>query len=162
MEDVFVRPMEEPDISAVSGMFTALYEYLHELGSLLRLNNDWLSDYLPMMLDTKLGRIFTLVSNGEVAGFICVSAQKINRKFVTGDAKLIGMISELYIDPSHRGKSYARMLLSAAGDYFDSLGIRRVQVEVIPGNRAAASLYESSGFAPGYTCMNKILQGRGC
>ena len=156
MENVFVRSMEESDIPAVSRMFVALHEHLNKLGSLWRLNPDWLDDYLQMMLSTRFGRVFTLIASGETIGFICVSTPKVNKKFIAGDIAYTGLISELFIEPPHRGKAYARMLLSAAEDYCKSMNIHCIQVEVLTDNQAAASLYESCGFTPNYTsnCKN--------
>lgn len=157
MDDVIVRSMEEPDIPAVSRMFIALYEHLYELGSLFKLNPDWLCDYLRMMLDTRLGRIFTLIASGEAVGFICVSTPIVNKKFIAGGSKYTGLISELFIEPTHRGRAYAKMLLSAAEGFFKYLDIRCIQVEVLTKNQTAASLYESYGFTPNYASLIKTI-----
>ena len=158
MSDALVFPMEEQDIPAVSKMFIALHEHLNGLGSLFKLNPDWLSDYLHMMLDSRLGRVIVLKLSDEVVGFICVSTPIINKKFISEGSKNTGFISELFVDSAHRGKAYAKILLSAAEDFFKSLNIRYMQVEVLVNNETAASLYKNYGFTPSYTNLYKNIQ----
>ena len=157
MSKVQVCHMEERDIPKVSKMFIALHGYLNELGSLFRLNPDWVDDFLHMQLSSKLGRIIVLKSDDEAVGFLCVSAPLINKKFITEGSKNTGIISELYIEPAYRGKSYAKMLLRAAEEFLKTLNVRHMQVEVLVNNEAAASLYENYGFMPSYTDLYKKI-----
>ena len=157
MIDVKVCPMEERDISAVSNMFIALHEYLNELGSLLKLNAEKLEDYLSMQIDSRLGRIIVLKEDDKVAGFVGVSIRPINKMFFVGGLKSTGFISELYVAPAYRGKSYAKMLLSAAEDFLKASDVRLVQLEVLANNKSAVSLYDGCGYLPNYTNLKKTL-----
>ena len=158
MSDALVRPMEERDIPAVQSMFIALHEYLYELGSLHKLNPEWPGDYLKMMLDSRLGRVFVLEADLGAVGFICVTIPYVNKKFIADGPKMTGFVSELFIEPSYRGKAFSRMLLSAAEGYFKALGIRHMQVEVLTGNETADSLYKGFGFAHTYSNLCKIIE----
>lgn len=157
MSDVLVCPMEERDVPAVSEMFVALHDYLNELGSLLKLNRERLLDYLNMQIDSRLGRIIVLKADGEAVGFIGVSIRPVNKMFFVEGSKSTGFISELYIDPAYRGKSYAKMLLSAAEEFLRASGIRLVQLDVLVNNKSAASLYEGYGYSHNYINLSKKI-----
>ena len=159
MFDEKVRSMEERDIPAVAEMFKALYDHLFELGALYRLNPDWLDDYLQMMLDSRFGRVLVLDIGAEIAGFICLSTPLLGKKLIAEGPKNTGFISELYVDPAHRGRSFAKKLLSAAEDYFIAANIRNIHVEVLVENEAAASLYKKYGFEPSRTNYCKKIDG---
>jgi ribosomal protein S18 acetylase RimI-like enzyme len=149
--------MEERDVPAVSKMFIALHEHLNELGSLLKPNIEKLDDYLKMQIGSRLGRVIILKEDEELAGFVCVSIRPINKMFFADGLKSAGFISELYVCPAYRRKSYAKMLISAAEDFLKAADVRLIQLDVLVNNSSAISLYEDCGYLPNYTTLNKKL-----
>jgi ribosomal-protein-alanine N-acetyltransferase len=57
-----------------------------------------------------------------------------------------GHITNLAIDPAHRGKGYAKQMLSAFIEEAFALGVRNLTLEVRSGNAPAIHLYEKTGF----------------
>jgi len=56
-------------------------------------------------------------------------------------------ILSIAVSPDWRGKGVAGALMAVAMDYFKSLGVGRVRLEVRPDNAPAVKLYHHYGFA---------------
>lgn len=67
-----------------------------------------------------------------------------------------GFIYELYIKKEYRKKGYARQLMNHVLNRFKQEGYHEVRLNVYEGN-GAKRLYESLGFTPKNTIMNKGL-----
>ncbi len=57
-----------------------------------------------------------------------------------------GAVQNLGIDPEHRGRGLGTILLSRAAKGFQTVGLRRMHLEVTTENTAAIRLYERLGF----------------
>ena len=157
MDNINISQMEQQDIPAVSRMYIALYEHLNELGSALKLNTKRLEENLNMLVDSRLVKIILIRENGQPAGFVCVSIRPANKTFFAEGPQKTGFISELYVAPQCRGKSYSKMLLGAAEDFLKASDIHISQLDVLVGNAPALSLYKSCGYSAHHTTFNKPL-----
>lgn len=57
-----------------------------------------------------------------------------------------GAVQNLGIDPRHRGRGLGSILLARSAQGFQSVGMRRMHLEVTTDNTAAIRLYERLGF----------------
>ncbi len=70
------------------------------------------------------------------------------------------LLSEVYIDPAHRGKGIARMLLSYVIENAKGKGYTHMMLSVESENKPAFALYESLGFVQyGYEEASICLDG---
>lgn len=149
--------MEENDIGTVKEMLIDFYDHLSGLGYLFKLNTDFLDDYVRMQLDSRLSRIILIKQDSKILGFVCAGAPRPNKKYLTPDAKSIGIISEIYVLPEYRGQGYAKKLFTAAGEFLKALGAGHVMAEVVENNESSFALFGSLNFSPFYTVMIKDL-----
>ncbi|WP_422447054.1 GNAT family N-acetyltransferase [Thermoanaerobacterium sp. DL9XJH110] len=52
------------------------------------------------------------------------------------------------VQPEHQGRGIGRKLLEAGINYMESLGIKKIKLEVRPDNTPAVNMYEKYGFRP--------------
>jgi GNAT superfamily N-acetyltransferase len=57
-------------------------------------------------------------------------------------------VAEVFVDPGHRGRGLARLLVATAVETFRSRGVTFASVWTHPANEAALAIYRSAGFAP--------------
>jgi GNAT superfamily N-acetyltransferase len=101
----------------------------------------WSASFVPV-----LGRFACIaVADGGagLSGFVAGRIRTLPPFFGGG---LAGFVSDVYVDASARGQGLARALLDAAGDWFRSQGVRRMELQVIMGNGAARDAYLRLGW----------------
>jgi RimJ/RimL family protein N-acetyltransferase len=57
-----------------------------------------------------------------------------------------GFIHDVWVEPSHRGRGFARELVRMALDHFGAMGVTQVRLETASANESARRLFESCGF----------------
>ncbi len=72
---------------------------------------------------------------------------------------LDGVIDEIYLRPTIRGRGIATEVLLSLGRTLASAGVKALHLEVAPDNVKAKSLYTRCGFAPrdGYQFMSRVF-----
>ena len=86
------------------------------------------------------GEGFVYEEKGKIVGNITLSPIQFQRECVY-------LISNVAVDPEHRGKQIATKLTQTALDYIESKGIRQTWLQVKGENQAAINLYEHLGFS---------------
>lgn len=66
-------------------------------------------------------------------------------------------VNELFVDPEYRRRGIATELMKRAFDYLETVGVTRVRLNVMMGNRAAIRLYCKLGFKEPSLKMEKRL-----
>lgn len=77
--------------------------------------------------------------------------------FVQADLRRYGVVTDLVVADTHRGRGIGRMLLAEAELRTKAHGISRLTIGVLNANRAALASYERSGFAPYMVTLGKNL-----
>jgi len=77
---------------------------------------------------------------GRVAGYVLASAAR------DDDARGLGEVQAIYLDPAARGRNLGRPLLEAALAALAGLGFSTVILWVLTANAAARRFYERAGF----------------
>lgn len=87
--------------------------------------------------------VFLALLSGMPAGFVC---GQVLRSFCYDAPQ--GLVTELYVDPTHRRLGIAAALLRAVEQRFSSLGVRSVSLETGLKNHAAQAVYLRCGYTP--------------
>src|SRR5579871_4652005 len=58
----------------------------------------------------------------------------------------VGYIGSVFVDPGHRRRGLARMLMERLLSHASEAGFRAIRIEVVAENHAAIALYEQLGF----------------
>lgn len=68
-----------------------------------------------------------------------------------------GWLNRLAIEPGHRGRGLAQLLIRRAEDYLHDQGIEIIAVLIEPGNTASLSLFQKCGYIdfPGMSYLTK-------
>ena len=102
------------------------------------------------------GQILVAEVAGEVAGYVSVFARVPTQVLHDGDYEY-ALIGDLVVLEALRRLGFGRELLEAAEIYAKERGARWLRIGVVSENRRALSLYESIGYGPGYTELEKAL-----
>ena len=91
--------------------------------------------------DAGVGRVWLIRSGSDTVGYAVVTFGY-DLEFAGRDA----FITELYLQPSARGRGIGRIALASIEKEANALGIRAIHLMVRPDNEAAAALYASAGY----------------
>lgn len=97
----------------------------------------WSKEQYAAMMDKGICKIFGVLSNGNLLGYIAVSMLK-----TTGELEIYNVA----VLPEARQQGLAKKLLKLVLATARTLGLERAVLEVREGNVAAIGLYESTGF----------------
>lgn len=131
MEDILIRHINEFSPRLIRELCRLEIENLGEEASL----NQWV---LPVLVRYGLVTLAEIGSEHEIAG-ICQTIRSYR-------APSNAFIHSIYVRPHHRGKHIGSLLLEKVIDRLKQDDLRRVQLTVDPGNKAAVSMYTSAGF----------------
>lgn len=115
--------------------------------------------YIPQMLEHCVecdGEILVAIVDGNVAGYATILASIRNDELESG-VQEYGLVSDLVVTGSFRGKGIGGELLRAAENYARSHGVRFLRIGSLAMNRTARQLYESQGYATFYVEVEKDL-----
>lgn len=102
------------------------------------------------------GKLFVAVSNGRVAGMVCVLA-KVRSDAVDEEPNEYAHVTDLVILTNHRNHGLGRALLDRAEKYARDQGATLLRIHVLAQNEAARSLYLSFGFEERWVGLQKRL-----
>jgi ribosomal protein S18 acetylase RimI-like enzyme len=94
-----------------------------------------------LISDEALGRIWLMMQNGQVAGYIVLTFG-----FSLEFGGLNALVDDLYVRKQFRRRGLARLGLMTAVAECETMGIGTISLEVEPRNRGAKRLYSATGF----------------
>lgn len=151
-----VRLGTAADLPLVRPLWQALYQQQQEQGMLLPVPEGGF-DAWAKSLESVVGRFGCLVLGGpthEPIGFVAGRTRALPGWFGGGQA---GFITDVFVGPAERGKGLGRQMLDAAAKWFSAQGIKRLELQVIMGNRAAREAYLSMGWEDELVQMVKSI-----
>ena len=86
------------------------------------------------------GILHILRKNGKAIGFTTIY-----KGFSSSRAEIVGVLNDLYVSPSYRGKGYGKALINHAVDNAKLLGYNRLQWLTAQNNEMAQKLYDDLG-----------------
>jgi ribosomal protein S18 acetylase RimI-like enzyme len=91
------------------------------------------------------GAIFVAEAAGAIVGFVCVLARLDSGSLIEIEREY-AYISDLVVQPTHRGHGIGRGLLWQAEEYAAQQGAAVLKVDVLAANAGARAVYRAAGF----------------
>lgn len=82
------------------------------------------------------------------AGFLLWGIEKEPGTYVLPRNRIVGCLSDLWIEPRARGRGLARALVRAAEAHLAAHGVVRIEVSALPANAEALAAYAALGYRP--------------
>lgn len=161
-ESIQISVMDPRTRPSVVGFMAALQEHERALSD-DRVPGSMMADahlaYLEAQCRTFDGLVLVASSGGVPCGFAVgfTGAYDDDDRHVAEAFKRYGEITDLYVAPAFRQQGVARALLEALEAHFRGLGLLRVRLSVLHGNRAAREAYEALGYRPADVVYGKGL-----
>jgi ribosomal protein S18 acetylase RimI-like enzyme len=101
------------------------------------------------------GRILVAHHEGSLVGFACVLAAAAND--APDDPGPFAFLSEIYVQPSFRGRGAGTALMAEAEGFVRSRGAKELRLAVLERNDAARAVYRARGFRDYVRILIKTL-----
>jgi ribosomal protein S18 acetylase RimI-like enzyme len=153
-----IREYRPEEIEQVEVCFVELQDFLHGLEPNV-LEGKAAKKYFDFMLTRcaeTTGKVLVAEVDHQVVGFVCVWG-KVPSEELDEEPGDYAFISDLVVLPAYRGHGVGRALLERAEEYARSLGVTKIQLEVLANNASALKLYTSDGFRAYHMLMTKNL-----
>jgi ribosomal protein S18 acetylase RimI-like enzyme len=113
------------------------------------------ASFLSTQLEGPKSAVLVAEDGGQVIGYSWITVEGYDYKALRGPA---GVLQDVIVDPSHRGRGVGRQLLNAALAYLQSRGVAQVVLSTAERNLAAQKLFASAGFRPTMIEMTTELE----
>ena len=141
----FRRLASIEDVARLEPLWTRLYDLQRAQGMQMALPPDafaqWAASLKPVL--ERFAIVILAEASGEPAGFLAARVRRAPPWF-GGDA--VGFVSEVWVEPAHRGRGVGERLVRAAEEWFRAQGIERAELQVMMDNEAARALYAKLGW----------------
>ncbi len=146
-EEIVVRRAEPGDVDTLVDFVVRLKQVNEELDPMYITRED-LEEAARKYIEQSLGEENTILLVAEKAGKVIgmVRAVILDRLFY--EPRLEGLITDIYVHPSHRRRNVAGLLLENLAAILAEKGVKLMAAEYPPGNRIAAKFFEKHGFKP--------------
>jgi len=140
-----IRLASPEDVPSLGPLWRRLYEDQREQGMIVRVPADGFEEWAATMRPVlgRYGCVVVAESAGGIVGFVAGRIRNLPRHFGGGGA---GFISDVWMEPSHRGHGTGAAMVRMAAAWFRAHGTSRVELQVVTGNAAARRLYARLGF----------------
>lgn len=91
------------------------------------------------------------------AGFLLWGIETEIGDYVLPENRVVGWLSDLWIEPRARRHGLAGRLVRAAEAHLAAHGIARVEVSALPANAAAIAAYEALGYRPAALTLARAI-----
>jgi ribosomal protein S18 acetylase RimI-like enzyme len=148
MNEILIRPIEENDLEAITGLLSELSEYAHN-------SNDLDFDHIRHLHSTMAGmpdryRNMAASKDGVVVGFISV-VNYLSFYHKGGTA----LINELVVSKRYRNQGIGRALVEWAVAAAKEAGLDEIEVGTEKDNTGAIAFYRRTGFCEEYVLLGK-------
>ncbi|MDF1748906.1 MAG: GNAT family N-acetyltransferase [Alphaproteobacteria bacterium] len=94
---------------------------------------------------------------GESVGMMVCSVETFEGQYLYPSESRVGYISDLWIEPDHRGGSLLDDMIATAEAHFKALGLETLMLSYLVGNDRAAAAYTKRGFQPNEVQMKRKI-----
>lgn len=127
-----------------------------------RLPADVIADAHLAWLETECakadGRVELAWTDDNVAaGLLIYLVEEEGGHYVTPAYKRVGWITDIWIEPAHRGGPLLDTMIDHAATHFRKLGLKRMMLSHLDGNARARAAYSRRGFTPYETIMERRI-----
>ena len=143
-----IRKATIHDMPAVGTLGAMLMRTHQELDALRFLpatadTADGYAHFLGTQLKKRDVAVLVAELDGEIVGYTYAANEGYDWMSLRGPA---GVLHDIIVEPRHRGRGIARLLLDAALQFLKARGAPRVVLSTAQGNDAAQRLFAESGF----------------
>jgi len=149
------------DRSAMLGFIMGSQHFEHAIEPNRRLDPPVAEEHLARLaknLDENDGRIFIAEDTGGITVGWGVVGGFHGEVFIVPEERNCAYIFELFVVEAMRGKGIGRALIAACEDWAKAKGFKTILIGVLAGNKSAAGLYRSAGFADTAIELKKYLR----
>jgi ribosomal protein S18 acetylase RimI-like enzyme len=153
-----IRECQPAEMPQVEACFVELQDFLHALEPNV-LEGKAAKKYFDFMRSRcaeTSGKVFVAEEEQQVVGFVCVWG-KVPSEELDEEPGEYAFISDLVVLPAYRRQRVGQALLERAEEYARSLGVKKIQLEVLANNTGALKLYTNDGFRAYHLLMTKDL-----
>jgi len=153
-----IREAVEEDIPELCKCFEIMYGELVHFGLPFELNILKVQEMLNIMIRSKFNVIFVLEHESSISGMLIATASKLESRFKTSTyGGMVGKMTELFVKQELRGRGIAEKLYTKAEEWYKSLGISFIELDVLEQNSTARKFWEKQGFTNMSRLMYKII-----
>ncbi|MEQ8443821.1 MAG: GNAT family N-acetyltransferase [Alphaproteobacteria bacterium] len=105
--------------------------------------------------------VLAVGADGTPVGFAIWMVEDFGGHYVLPEHRNVGWVSDIWIEPAHRGRNILDLFLTAAEDHFRALGISRLMLAYLRGNEGARLAYERRGFTAYETILERDIPASG-
>lgn len=141
-----IRTAELSDIPALCRLYQALYNDLTALGLPFDLSIDELPSIVTAQLKSKLCYVAVWEADGTVTGFVSAAMPRMDSKLNFRGQTRIGVINDIYVEPTVRGQGAASALRESAEAWMRANGLTVAWCHVQVNNAAGAAFWQRQGY----------------
>jgi GNAT superfamily N-acetyltransferase len=153
--EIEIREVLADELDRIRPLWDDLYRHQTLHGMKVTVSPDgsaqWAKGLKPLL--GRYARVWGAWQGGQACGFLCARLRNQPPHF-SGEST--GFISDVFVSESLRGRGVGRRLLQTSLEWFDGLGLRRVELQVIAGNPKARELYAELGWEEELVQMVRI------
>jgi len=155
---VTVREAADGDLDRVGELWAEMVDFHHDLDARFWVRKPDGNDIFRIWMDSAHGdetrMVLVAEAGGDVVGFV---HGQIGGSPPPMEDRVIGMITDIAIAFSHRGKGVGGDLMRAMEEWFKSRGAESISLSAAMKNDCALGFYEHLGFERHIVTMNKVL-----
>lgn len=143
--DFIIRPAQSADLKQIVALWRALQMTSATYEPRLAPNapaDEWYTDFLYDQLANANASVLVAAQGTDVVGY--VFGQVMQRPtLASGDC---GYVADLCVQDGHRGQGIGRALYETLKTWFNTKGLRAIEVQVVRANPASQAFWRKMGF----------------
>jgi len=160
--NTLVRPYQAPDRDHVCRLMAALQDWERQWAVDRVPGETMASDHVSYLLglaQASGGETFVALTGEQIVGFLVLIAESEDEDdaHLIPEAKRYGLVTDLYVLESARGKGVGALLLGAAEAHAKTMGLSILRIQSLTANSEAIAFYEGRGYAPYELTLGKQI-----
>ena len=160
--NTLVRPYQAPDRDHVCRLMAALQDWERQWAVDRVPGETMASDHVSYLLglaQASGGETFVAMRGEQIVGFLVLIAESEDEDdaHLIPEAKRYGLVTDLYVLESARGKGVGALLLGAAEAHAKTMGLSILRIQSLTANSEAIAFYEGRGYAPYELTLGKQI-----
>jgi len=160
--NTLVRPYQAPDRDHVCRLMAALQDWERQWAVDRVPGETMASDHVSYLLglaQASGGETFVALRGEQIVGFLVLIAESEDEDdaHLIPEAKRYGLVTDLYVLESARGKGVGALLLGAAEAHAKTMGLSILRIQSLTANSEAIAFYEGRGYAPYELTLGKQI-----
>lgn len=155
-----IREYRDADVPILKRLAGGLHEAVRSFDPYLAPTASIIDAYFAHLVERVReteGTFLVAAEDSEIIGYLCLFG-RVAPPEPDQHPEPYAVVSDLYVLPAHRGRDIGKALMQAAEARARSLGARKIELNVLAGNRAAADFYRRLGYRERIRTYTKPLE----